>query len=39
MKIIYRIFGHKWLWLEAIYRGELDGRWCERCGAEEGIRV
>lgn len=31
-KLICRILGHKWLWLEGMYVGEFDGQWCERCG-------
>lgn len=44
LKIIFKkalcfIIGHKWLYMEAIYEGELDGRWCERCDKEEGKRI
>ena len=33
------LLGHHWLYLEARYEGELDGRWCERCGKEDGKRI
>jgi hypothetical protein len=38
-KIICWVLGHEWHDLEAQYAGELDGRWCERCGKEEGRRI
>lgn len=38
-KIVCFIIGHHWLYMEASYAGELDGRWCERCDKEEGHRI
>lgn len=38
-KLLCKIFGHKWYWLGALYQGDLNGRWCERCGKEEGKRI
>lgn len=39
MNLICAIIGHKWLHMEAMYSGELDGKWCERCRAEVGERI
>lgn len=38
-KIICFFIGHSWYFLEAQYKGDLDGKWCERCNKEEGKRI
>jgi hypothetical protein len=38
-KIICKIVGHNWLYLDGMYVGELQGRWCQRCEIEEGERI
>ena len=38
-KLVCAVVGHAWLYMEATYKGELDGRWCERCELEEGTRI
>lgn len=30
-KLICKIFGHKKIYLEAMYAGEVDGWFCDRC--------
>lgn len=38
-KIICFLFGHKWIYLEALYVGEFQGKMCERCDKREGYYV
>ena len=38
-KIICLLFGHKWIFLEPKYKGDFDGKWCERCDKRIGKYV
>jgi len=38
-KIICAIIGHHWLYIDGMYQGEFDGKWCARCDKEVGKRI
>ncbi len=37
-KLICFIIGHQWHYLDALYEGEFDGKYCYRCDKEVGER-
>ena len=35
--ICFFLLGHKWMYLEASFVGEFEGKFCKRCNKERGF--